>query len=162
MRMIRRMIDGIGSLSMKSIIAYAMKPAWKLPFCLIRRSHHHHWPVTVPYRNCLYILYTKIVQDAYNWCIQNVCNMYPTYWLTFVYVLYTKLKELWQLNFVYKIYTKVYRNVEYILYTSIPIYKKCTNYVYNLYTELMQNICTNNCMQNKSHISTYFDSFVFH
>ena len=29
-----------------------------------------------PHRNCEYILYTKIVQDLYNWCIQNVYNIY--------------------------------------------------------------------------------------
>ena len=30
----------IGSLSMKQIVAFTMKPTWQLPFCLIRRPHH--------------------------------------------------------------------------------------------------------------------------
>ena len=36
------MIDGIGSLSMKRIVAFAMKPTWELPFCLVRRPLHLH------------------------------------------------------------------------------------------------------------------------
>ena len=39
--------------------------------------------------------------------------------LLYIYILYTQLKELWQLNFVYKMYTKVCRNVGYILHTHI-------------------------------------------
>ena len=31
------------------------------------------------------------------------------------------------------------------------------NYVYNLYTTLMQNLSANNCMEKESHVSTYFD-----
>ena len=47
----------------------------------------------------VYILYTKTVQDVYNWCKQNVYKLYPIFWQTFVYILYTKSKDLWQLNF---------------------------------------------------------------
>ena len=36
------------------------------------------------------------------------------------------------------------------------------NCVYNLYTKFIQNVYTNNCMQNRSHISTYFEPFVVH
>ena len=50
--------------------------------------------------------------------------MYTTFQQTFVYILFTKSKELCQLNFVYKMYTKVCRNVEYILYTNI-LYTFC-------------------------------------
>ena len=55
-----------------------------------------------PHRN-----HTKCI---YNWYIQNVHKMYPPFQQTFVYILYNKLKELWQLNFVYILYTKVCRN----------------------------------------------------
>ena len=34
--------------------------------------------------------------------------------------------------------------------------------VYNLYTEFMQNVDINNCMQNGSLILKYFDPFVVH
>ena len=34
-----------------------------------------------------------------------------------------------------------------------------TNYKINMYTKFIQNVYTNNCMQNGSHISKYFDSF---
>ena len=36
-------MDGIGSLSMKLIVACTMKLTWQLPFCLIRRPHHLQW-----------------------------------------------------------------------------------------------------------------------
>ena len=45
--------------------------------------------------------------------------MYTTFQQAFVYILYTKSKELCQLNFLYKMYTEVCRNVGYILYTNI-------------------------------------------
>ena len=34
--------------------------------------------------------------------------------------------------------------------------------VHNLYTEFIQNVDINNCMQNGSLILTYFDPFVVH
>ena len=103
-------------------------------------------------------------------CIQIVYKMYNTFRQTFVYILYTKLKELWQLILHTKCIQKftenvVYKHFLYILYTSILIYKKCLhhkNYVYNLYTKFRENVYTNNCMQNGFHISTYFDLFVVH
>ena len=59
--------------------------------------------------------------------MENIYKTYSTFQQALVYILYTKLYELWQLNFVYKVYTKVCQSVEYILYTSILIYKKCTS-----------------------------------
>ena len=106
------------------------------------------------------------IQHMYNWCIQNVViqnvyKMYTTFRQTIVYLLYKKSKELWQLNFVIKMYVKVCRNVKYILYTfcihqfwaTKSVHHK--HYVYNLYTKFIQNVYTNNCMQNGSLISTY-------
>ena len=68
----------------------------------------------------------------YTKCIQNVYKMYNTFPQTFVYILYTKLKELWQLILHTKYIQKfsenvVYKHFVYILYTSILIYKKCTS-----------------------------------
>ena len=42
-KMIKWMMDGIGSLSMKLVVAFTMKPTWQLPFYLIRRSYHLQW-----------------------------------------------------------------------------------------------------------------------
>ena len=59
------------------------------------------------------------MQLIYRKCTQNVYKMYTTFQQAFVYILYTKSKELCQLNFLYKMYTEVCRNVGYILYTNI-------------------------------------------
>ena len=66
------------------------------------------------YKNC-----TRFMQLIYRKCTQNVYKMYTTFQQAFVYILYTKSKELCQLNFLYKMYTEVCRNVGYILYTNI-------------------------------------------
>ena len=103
----------------------------------------------------------------------DVYKMYAKFQQTFADLLYTKSKELCQLNFVYTMWTKVCRNVGYILYTNI-LYTICIHQfwstecvhhkhcVYNLYTKFMQNVCTNNCIKNRSLISTFFDPFVVH
>ena len=65
-------------------------------------------------------------------------------------------------------YTKVCQNVGYILYTFCIHQFRSTksvhhkNYVHNLYTKFIQNVYRNICMQNGSHISTYFDPFFMH
>ena len=119
-------------------------------------------------------VYTFCIQHLYNWCIQNVAvqnvyKIYTTFRQTFVYLLYIKLKEICQLNCVYKMYTNVCGNVAYILYTNI-LYTFCIHqfwatksvphkhYVYNLYTKFIQNVYTNNCMQNGSLISAYCET----
>ena len=71
--------------------------------------------------------------------------MYTTFRQTFVYILYTKLKELWQLNFVYKMYTKVCRNVGYILYTNILYTKYISSDLQKVYIiKIMYTICIQN------------------
>ena len=117
------------------------------------------------YKNC-----TRCIQLMYTKCTQNV---YHIFWQAFVYILYTKLKELWQPNFVYKTYTKHFRNVGYILCKNIS-YTLCIhqfwptksvhhkNFVYNLYTKFIENVYTNNLMESGSHISTHFDLFIVH
>ena len=42
-KMMRRMIGGIGSLSMKRIIGFTMKPTWQRSFCLIKTPQHLQW-----------------------------------------------------------------------------------------------------------------------
>ena len=112
-----------------------------------------------PHRNLVYILYTKLCKTY----TTDVYKINLTFRQIFAYIFYTKLKELWQLNFVYKMYRKVCWNVGCILYASILIYKKCNirkTYIHNLYITSMQNLYTNNCQENGSLISTYFDLFV--
>ena len=46
----------------------------------------------------------------------DVYTMYLKFKQTFVYVLYTKWRGLWQLNLLYKIYINVCQNVGYILH----------------------------------------------
>ena len=83
-----------------------------------------------------------IQQDVCNCCIQNLYAFRQT----FVYILYTKLKELCQLNFVYKMYTKGSRNMGYISYTSI-LYVFCIQTfaeMWNiLYTNILYTFCIN-------------------
>ena len=62
-------------------------------------------------------------------CMQNVSH---TFRQTIVYILYTKLKGLRQLNFVYKMYTKYLSNYFYLQ----KMYNIRT-YVHNLHTKLM-------------------------
>ena len=91
------------------------------------------------YKNC-----TRCIQLMYAKCTQNVYKMYPIF-RHYIYILYTKLKELLQLNFVYKMYTKVCWNVGNILYTfcihqfwstkSIHHKKLWIQFVYKIQTE---------------------------
>ena len=112
-------------------------------------------------------VYTFCILKLYKIYTTDVYKMYATFQQTFADILYTKSKELCQLNFVYKMWTKVCRNVGYILYTNI-LYTICIHqfwstksvhhkhYVYNLYTKFMQHVYTNNCIKNRSLISTFF------
>ena len=86
-------------------------------------------------------------------CIQNVYCISTNFCIHFV----------WQLNSVSKMHTKVCPNVRFILHTicihqfssTKIVYHK--NYVYSLYTKFRHNVYINNCMQNGSNISIYFD-----
>ena len=69
--------------------------------------------------NCVYTFYTQKLYKMYTTDVYKMyakCT-YTTFHQTFVYMLYTKSKELCQLNFVYKMFPKICRNVEYILCT---------------------------------------------
>ena len=72
--------------------------------------------------------------------------MYITFQQTFVYILYTKLKELRQLNFVSKMYKKVCPNVGYVLHTI------CIHFVY-ISSDLKKVYIIKLCIQfvNKIH-----------
>ena len=79
-------------------------------------------------RNHVYILYTKIVQDVCNWCVQNGCKIdtkciYPTFRQIFVYNLYTKLKELWQLNCIQNVSKSLSK-------CQIHLVTSCLHFVY--------------------------------
>ena len=88
-------------------------------------------------------------------CIQDIYKMYPTFRKTFVYILHTKLKELWQLKFVYRIYKKACRNVGYFLDTFCIHFVHMNSDLGKVYIiRIMYTICiqntykmyTNNCM----------------
>ena len=117
--------------------------------------------------SCTKSVHTFCILKLYKMYTTDVYKMYARFQQTFADLLYTKSKELCQLNFVYTMWTKVCRNVGYILYTNI-LYTICIHqfwstksvhhkhYVYNLYTKFMQHVYTNNCIKNRSLISTFF------
>ena len=104
-------------------------------------------------------MYTTDVYKMYTKCIQNVSHILANFCIHFV-------AKLWQLNFLCKICANVCRNAGYNLYTFFrhhfsstkSIYHK--NCVYNLFKKFIRNVYINSCMQNGSHISTYFAPFV--
>ena len=57
----------------------------------------------------------------------DVYKMYLKFKQTFVHVLYTKLRGLWQLNLLYKIYINVCQNVGYILHIFCVHQHVCQN-----------------------------------
>ena len=88
-------------------------------------------------------MYTTDVCKIYT----KLCKMYTTFQQTFVYILFTKSKELCQLNFVYKMYTKVCRNVEHFVYIKVVemwdtfcIQTFCIYFLHILYTKCMQKV----------------------
>ena len=123
----------------------------------------------------VYILYTKSKElMPAKCCIQNVynnllkCGIHFVY-KHFVHILYNtfciptkciqKFVKIWD---IFCIQTFCIHFA-----TSILIYKKCRYIInimhsYNLYTKFIQNVYTNNYMQNGSLISTYLDPFVVH
>ena len=108
-----------------------------------------------PHGSGIYILYTKIVQDAYDWYIQNVYGMYAKCIPHFNKLLDT----FWKQNL--KNYASLIlfcQNARYILYTNMlyafgmhqfwpreNVHHK--HYVYNLYTKFKHNVYRNNCVQ---------------
>ena len=61
--------------------------------------------------------------------------------------MYTKFVEMWYtLHFVY-----IYSGLQKVFIIKI---------MYTILYKIQQNVYTDNCMQNESHISTYFDPFV--
>ena len=93
----------------------------------------------------IYILYTKIVQDEYNWCIQNVYKMYTKsigtlFQQAFVYILYTKSKELMPAKCcIQNVYNNLLKcGMGYILYTNILYTFYIIHFVYlqNVYKNL--------------------------
>ena len=102
----------------------------------------------LPHENCVYILYTKTVQDVYNWCIQNVCHISTNFCRRFVYKVKRTMPAKFCIQNVDKSLSKcgihfVYKHFVYNLYTSILIYRMCTSqtlciqFVYQIHAECM-------------------------
>ena len=75
-------------------------------------------------------MYPTDVYKMHTKCIYTIFRQ------AFVYNLWTKSKELCQLNFVYKMYTKVCQNVVYILYTKIFYTTFYIHFAYKMYSLL--------------------------
>ena len=104
------------------------------------------------YKHFVYILYTKVLQNV--GCLLCIYKY-------FVQILYTScIQNVYKNLLKYEIHF-VCKHFVYILYTSVLIYRKCTSQTcIQLVTKFIQNVYTNNCMQNGSLISIYFDPFV--
>ena len=86
-------------------------------------------------------------------CIQIFC-------IYFVYILYAKCKqkfvEMWD-TFCIQTFSI------HFVYISFDVQKVyIINIIYNLCKKFTLNVYANNCIQNGSPISTYFDPFVLH
>ena len=76
----------------------------------------------------------------YSFCIQIVYKRFPKCGIHFVYILYTfYIHDFWSTKSV-----------------------NHKNYVYNIYARFIEDVYTNNCMQNGSHNSTHFDACFVH
>ena len=75
----------------------------------------------------------------------DVYKMYLKFKQTFVHVLYTKLRGLWQLNLLYKIYINVCQNVGYILHIFC-VHQGRSKKVYIIRTTY--TICVHKFIQN--------------
>ena len=102
--------------------------------------------IAFPLGNCVYILYTKIAQDVYNWCIQNVYKMYNIFQQTFVYILYTTSKKTTPAKYcTQNVYKSLLTCGIHFVYKSLSkygihfVYK---HFVYTLYTKCIQ-VCQN-------------------
>ena len=128
----------------------------------------------IVYTFCIQKLSKIYIQLMYIKCIKNVFIHSST---NFCIYFVCKIKTMAAKNCIQNIYKilskcRIHFFIEtfciilYILYTNILIYKNVhhKNYVYNLnlYTKVIQNVQTNNCMQNGSHIPIYFDLFLVH
>ena len=122
---------------------------------------------------CIYFLYkncTKCIQLMYTKCIQNAYKMYiyhtsTSFCIYFVYKIKRTMPAKFCIQNVYKSLLKCEIHFVYILYTSVLIYLKRTSLTLFIYTTYIQNsykMYINNCIQNGSLISTYFDLFVVH
>ena len=95
----------------------------------------------------VYIVFTMCTfcrsELMYPKCIQDVHKMYPIFWKTFVYILYTNLNYHSSFNFAYKMYIKVCWNVGYTLYASCIhfLYISCIHLVQFLYTKCTHDFC---------------------
>ena len=82
----------------------------------------------------------------------------------FVHILYTKPKELCLLNFVEMWYTFCIQTfcIHFVYINSDLLKAYIINILYTICIQNLYKMYTNNCLQNGSLISTYFDPFVVH
>ena len=112
-------------------------------------------------------MYTTDIYKMCTKCIENVCHISANFCIHFVYKIKRIMKATFCMQNVYKSLSKCEIHFVYTLNTFFIYHKKCKslhhkNCVYNLYAKFIQNVHTNNCMQNGSCISTYFGPFVVH
>ena len=97
-----------------------------------------------PHRNSVYILYTKLVENGYNWCIQN-----ENKWHTFIYIFQVKLKTKAAKSFVKNVYKSLSKwgiHFVYICIHKVWYTKKCASkelfmqFLYKIHTKCMQII----------------------
>ena len=137
------------------------------------------------YKNCtrcIQLIYTKFIQNVYHiltsfcihfvykikrimpakCCIQNVYKSLLKCGIHFVYILYTKcIQEFVEIPMGYILYRNILCTFcIHQFWSTKSVHHR--HYVYNLYTKFIQNVYTNNCKQNGSLISTYFDLSVVH
>ena len=102
---------------------------------------------------CIYILYEFCIQIVYiiftmytfcrselmSLCIQNLYKMYPTFWQTFVYKMYTKCIQNVYLQNVSHISTNFCIQNVYKMYTKCLFTKCIPHFDKLLYTKCVQN-----------------------
>ena len=103
---------------------------------------------------CIYILYEFCIQIVYiiftmytfcrselmSLCIQNLYKMYPTFWQTFVYKMYTKCIQTVYLQNVSHISTNFCTQNVYKMYTKCLFTKCIPHFDKLLYTKCIQNV----------------------
>ena len=104
----------------------------------------------IPHGDCAFILCTKIVQDVYNWCIQNVYHILANLCTHFVYKIKRTMPAKFYIQNVYKSLSKcgmlfVYKHFVYkhFVFKSLSKYRihfVCKHFVFILYTKVCQNM----------------------
>ena len=109
------------------------------------------WIWYTNYIHNFYDVYTFFVDQ--NWLYKMyiykmcVCKMYPTFWQTFVYILYTKFSCQSSFNFVYKMY--IYKS---LLECGNILYIFC---IHQLQLYILYNFCIQNVYIHSFHVGIH-------